>query len=74
MVFPKLLARYGVPSIFAGHYDPSFTLDLCCKELGMIQSLSAGPNPRSTSRMPLCHHLVLKPRTDARGVGVGLVS
>ena len=28
-----------MPSIFAGHYDPSFTLDLCCKDLGLITSL-----------------------------------
>ena len=26
--------------IFAGHYDPSFTLDLCCKDLGLIAALS----------------------------------
>jgi 3-hydroxyisobutyrate dehydrogenase len=34
------VARHDVPSIFAGHYDPSFTLDLCCKDLGLITSLS----------------------------------
>jgi 3-hydroxyisobutyrate dehydrogenase len=33
------VARHDVPSIFAGHYDPSFTLDLCCKDLGLIASL-----------------------------------
>ena len=33
------VARHDVPSIFAGHYDPSFTLDLCCKDLGLITSL-----------------------------------
>jgi 3-hydroxyisobutyrate dehydrogenase len=34
------VARHDVPSIFAGHYDPSFTLDLCCKDLGLIEKLS----------------------------------
>jgi 3-hydroxyisobutyrate dehydrogenase len=33
------VARHDVPSIFAGHYDPSFTLDLCCKDLGLIENL-----------------------------------
>jgi 3-hydroxyisobutyrate dehydrogenase len=34
------VVRHDVPSIFAGHYDPSFTLDLCCKDLGLIAALS----------------------------------
>lgn len=33
------VAEHDVPSIFAGHYDPSFTLDLCLKDLGLIRSL-----------------------------------
>lgn len=33
------VCRHDVPSIFAGHYDPSFTLDLCCKDLGLLQAL-----------------------------------
>jgi 3-hydroxyisobutyrate dehydrogenase len=33
------VCRHDVPSIFAGHYDPSFTLDLCSKDLGLIASL-----------------------------------
>lgn len=36
----SFVARHDVPSIFAGHYDPSFTLDLCCKDLGLIAALS----------------------------------
>jgi 3-hydroxyisobutyrate dehydrogenase-like beta-hydroxyacid dehydrogenase len=34
------VARHDAPSIFAGHYDPSFTLDLCNKDLGLIAELS----------------------------------
>ncbi|MEM7112105.1 MAG: NAD(P)-dependent oxidoreductase [Chloroflexota bacterium] len=33
------VVRHDVPSIFDGHYDPSFTLDLCCKDLGLIEKL-----------------------------------
>ena len=36
----SFVARHDAPSIFAGHYDPSFTLDLCVKDLGLIATLS----------------------------------
>jgi 3-hydroxyisobutyrate dehydrogenase-like beta-hydroxyacid dehydrogenase len=36
----SFVAEHDVPSIFAGHYDPSFTLDLCVKDLGLIIDLS----------------------------------
>ena len=28
--------HHDAPSVFAGHYDPSFTLDLCQKDLNLI--------------------------------------
>ncbi|WP_158270863.1 NAD(P)-dependent oxidoreductase [Thalassorhabdomicrobium marinisediminis] len=28
--------HHDAPSVFAGHYDPSFTLDLCKKDMGLI--------------------------------------
>ncbi len=37
----SFVARHDAPSIFAGHYDPSFTLDLCVKDLGLIKALAA---------------------------------
>ena len=37
----SFVARHDAPSIFAGHYDPSFSLDLCLKDLNLIQSLSS---------------------------------
>ena len=40
----SFVARHDAPSIFAGHYDPSFPLDLCLKDLGLIQDLSAALN------------------------------
>ena len=30
---------HDVPSIFAVHYDPSFSLDLCCKDLRLLKEL-----------------------------------
>jgi 3-hydroxyisobutyrate dehydrogenase-like beta-hydroxyacid dehydrogenase len=35
------VAQHDVPSIFAGHYDPSFSLALCCKDLGLIHDIAA---------------------------------
>ena len=39
-VADSFVARHDAPSIFAGHYDPSFTLDLCLKDLGLITELA----------------------------------
>lgn len=33
------VAEHDVPAIFRGDYDPSFTLDLCSKDLGLIHGL-----------------------------------
>lgn len=38
-VADSFVCRHDVPSIFAGHYDPSFSLDLCCKDLALILQL-----------------------------------
>lgn len=35
----SFVARHDAPSIFAGHYDPTFTLDLCLKDLRLIREL-----------------------------------
>ena len=35
----SFVVRHDAPSIFAGHYDPSFSLDLCRKDLGLIREL-----------------------------------
>jgi len=37
----SFVARHDAPSIFAGHYDPSFPLGLCLKDLGLIEELNA---------------------------------
>jgi 3-hydroxyisobutyrate dehydrogenase len=38
----SFVARHDAPSIFAGHYDPTFTLDLCLKDLRLIGELQEG--------------------------------
>lgn len=38
-VADSFVAHHDAPSIFAGHYDPSFPLDLCVKDLGLIEEL-----------------------------------
>lgn len=36
----SFVAHHDAPSIFAGHYDPSFTIDLCLKDLGLTTELA----------------------------------
>ena len=35
----SFVVRHDAPSIFAGHYDPSFSLELCLKDLGLLAEL-----------------------------------
>lgn len=35
------VAEHDVPSIFAGNYDPSFSLSLCCKDLDLINEIAS---------------------------------
>lgn len=35
----SFVMQHDVPSIFAGHYDPSFRLELCLKDLNLIADL-----------------------------------
>ncbi len=34
------VVEHDVPSIFAGHYDPSFSLALCCKDLKLVNDIA----------------------------------
>jgi 3-hydroxyisobutyrate dehydrogenase-like beta-hydroxyacid dehydrogenase len=43
----SFVMRHDVPSIFAGHYDPSFRLALCLKDLGLIDELLRQTGTRS---------------------------
>ncbi len=35
----SFVVEHDVPSIFRGDYDPSFTLDLCCKDMALLNTL-----------------------------------
>lgn len=43
----SFVMQHDVPSIFAGHYDPSFRLALCLKDLGLIDELLRETGTRS---------------------------
>lgn len=43
----SFVMQHDVPSIFAGHYDPSFRLALCLKDLGLIDELIQHTGVRS---------------------------
>lgn len=43
----SFVMAHDVPSIFAGHYDPSFRLALCLKDLGLINGLMDAVGSRS---------------------------
>ncbi|MEI7742200.1 MAG: NAD(P)-dependent oxidoreductase [Chloroflexota bacterium] len=43
----SFVMAHDVPSIFAGHYDPSFRLALCLKDLGLIDGLIDAVGTRS---------------------------
>ena len=34
------VAEHDIPSIFEGHYDPSFSLALCCKDLDLVNNMA----------------------------------
>lgn len=40
-VADSFVARHDAPSVFAGHYDASFTLGLCLKDLELTRELAA---------------------------------
>jgi len=42
----SFVLTHDVPSIFAGHYDPSFPIALCLKDLALIQELIAETGAR----------------------------
>ena len=65
----SFVARHDGPSIFAGHYDPSFTLDLCLKDLGLVRELEH--NLQEPLVMTAAAHEVFKDATARYGRDVG---
>lgn len=65
----SFVARHDAPSIFAGHYDPSFTLRLCLKDLGLTADLAAAVG----TELPMTDaaHAVFSAAADRYGEDVG---
>ena len=63
----SFVARHDAPSIFAGHYDPSFSLDLCLKDLSLIAGLAE--NVRAALPMTEAAHRAFQVAADRYGSG-----
>jgi 3-hydroxyisobutyrate dehydrogenase-like beta-hydroxyacid dehydrogenase len=65
----SFVARHDAPSIFAGHYDPSFSLDLCLKDLGLTAELAE----RVGTDLPMTEaaHATFERATERYGGDVG---
>ncbi|WP_367187013.1 NAD(P)-dependent oxidoreductase, partial [Roseibium sp.] len=55
----SFVMQHDVPSIFAGHYDPSFPLKLCLKDLKLIKELMDDTGTRS-ELTDACHSRFLE--------------
>jgi 3-hydroxyisobutyrate dehydrogenase len=65
----SFVLRHDVPSIFAGHYDPSFRLELCLKDLGLIDEMLAEVGTRA--ELTRAAHDRFLEAADRYGVGAG---
>ena len=65
----SFVARHDAPSIFAGHYDPSFSLALCLKDLGLLEQL--GTNVGAVLPMTEAANGVFGSAAERYGAGVG---
>jgi 3-hydroxyisobutyrate dehydrogenase len=65
----SFVLRHDVPSIFAGHYDPSFPLALCLKDLGLIDELMRETGVRG--ELTLATYERFRQARDRYGEGAG---
>ena len=65
----SFVVRHDAPSIFAGHYDPSFTLDLCLKDLGLLEQLAEQVD--TSLPMTASAHTVFETAAERYGAGQG---
>jgi 3-hydroxyisobutyrate dehydrogenase len=65
----SFVLRHDVPSILAGHYDPSFPLALCLKDLGLIEELMRETGVRSD--LTGATHERFRQARDRYGEGAG---
>jgi 3-hydroxyisobutyrate dehydrogenase-like beta-hydroxyacid dehydrogenase len=65
----SFVLSHDVPSIFAGHYDPSFPIALCLKDLGLIQELMDDMGTRN--ELTRATHDRFKEAGERYGLGAG---
>jgi 3-hydroxyisobutyrate dehydrogenase-like beta-hydroxyacid dehydrogenase len=65
----SFVLQHDVPSIFAGHYDPSFPIALCLKDLGLIEELMTETGTRN--ELTRATHDRFKLAGERYGVGAG---
>jgi len=65
----SFVLSHDVPSIFAGHYDPSFPIALCLKDLGLIKELMDDVGTRS--ELTRATHDRFKEAGERYGLGAG---
>jgi len=65
----SFVARHDAPSIFAGHYDPSFSLGLCLKDLGLTAALAE--QVEAELPMTTAAHATFQRAADRYGTDVG---
>ncbi len=65
----SFVLSHDVPSIFAGHYDPSFPIALCLKDLGLIQELM--DKVGTTNTLTEATHARFREAGRRYGVGAG---
>ncbi len=65
----SFVLQHDVPSIFAGHYDPSFPLALCLKDLDLIAELMAETGTRND--LTRATHERFREAAERYGTGAG---
>ena len=65
----SFVLSHDVPSIFAGHYDPSFPIALCLKDLSLIEELMADTGTRD--ELTRATHERFKEAGRRYGMGAG---
>jgi 3-hydroxyisobutyrate dehydrogenase len=68
-VADSFVARHDAPSIFAGHYGPSFPLGLCLKDLGLLEALAK--NVLADLPMTTKAHELFRQAGDRYGLDAG---
>ena len=65
----SFVMSHDVPSIFAGHYDPSFPIALCLKDLSLIQELMEETGTRN--ELTAATHARFREAGERYGPGAG---